>query len=197
MEETPRKRQRSLTEQAQAKIATVLSYGDYALDATVGNGNDTFFLADRVGPKGAVVGFDIQELALHRATAVLGEAQLLQRVKLVRESHHLIEKYVPEEWVGEVKAIMFNLGYLPRGDKSIITNSDTTIPALDAAVKLLAPAGRMTIVAYTGHDGGEEETHAIREWLTPLTISHYEVEMILSETEASGAPELYVVTRTD
>ncbi|WOO42509.1 class I SAM-dependent methyltransferase [Rubellicoccus peritrichatus] len=190
-------RRQSLTEKAQAKIAKVLSYGDYAVDATVGNGNDTFFLADHVGPEGAVVGFDIQELALHRATAVLGEAQLLQRVKLVQKSHHRMAEFVPDDWHGKIKAIMFNLGYLPRGDKSVITQADTTILALEASIKILAVGGRMTVVAYTGHDGGQEETNAIREWLRPLTISHYDVEMIPAEVQTSGSPELYVITRTD
>jgi len=37
--------------------------GDAVIDATVGNGVDTAFLAKAVGPKGVVYGFDIQQAA--------------------------------------------------------------------------------------------------------------------------------------
>lgn len=184
---------KSITEKAQQHIAEALSPGDRAIDATVGNGNDTFFLASTVGPEGRVIGLDIQELALHRATVVLGEAQLLQRVRLMQRSHHRMADWVPADWVGRVRGIMFNLGYLPRGDKSIITRADTTIPALDSALELLAPGGRMTIVVYPGHEGGDEEAEAIRKWLKSLSPVVFEVELILSDTPGDEAPELFVI----
>lgn len=195
MEKLTAPSQKSITDKAQGHIAAVLSPGDRAIDATVGNGLDTFFLADQVGPEGRVIGMDIQELALHRATVVLGEAQLLQRVRLLQRSHHRMADWVPTDWAGRVRAIMFNLGYLPRGDKSIITRAETTIPALDSALELLAPGGRITIVAYPGHPGGEAETGAIREWLKGLSPLAFEVELVLSDTPGSDSPELFVITR--
>ncbi len=195
MEKLTAPSQKSITDKAQWHIAAVLSPGDRAIDATVGNGNDTFFLADNVGPEGRVIGLDIQELALHRATVVLGEAQLLHRVRLLQRSHHRLADWVPTDWVGRVRGIMFNLGYLPRGDKSIITRAETTIPALDSALELLAPGGRITIIAYPGHSGGDEEADAIREWVRGLSLLAFEVELILSDTPGDDAPELFVVTR--
>ena len=38
--------------------------GDYAVDATLGNGHDTCFLAEIVGDSGKVFGFDIQKKRL-------------------------------------------------------------------------------------------------------------------------------------
>lgn len=186
---------KSLTEQAQDKIAQVLRPGDWAIDGTVGNANDTFFLADQVGPQGQVIGFDIQELAIHRATAVLGEGQLLGRCRLLQRSHHQMRDWLPMNWIGEVRAIMFNLGYLPRGDKSIITHPETTLPALEAGLEIIAPGGRITVVAYTGHEGGMDETLAIRNWLRQVSPSEFETELLLPSQEVEGAPELYVITR--
>ena len=42
------------------------SNGDIVVDGTVGNGNDTVFLAKLVGPTGKVYGFDIQKEAIER-----------------------------------------------------------------------------------------------------------------------------------
>lgn len=187
--------QKSITVKAQEHIAAVLMPGDLAIDATVGNGNDTFFLAHSVGPEGMVYGLDIQEVALHRATVILGEALLLQRVKLLQRSHQRIMEWVPASWRGRVRAIMFNLGYLPRGDKTIITKSESTIPALGGAIQLLSIGGRLTIVAYPGHSGGDEEAGAIREWIKELNPVKYDVELILSDTPGDDAPELFVLTR--
>ena len=38
--------------------------GDIAIDATLGNGNDSLFLVEQVNPSGLVFGFDIQEKAI-------------------------------------------------------------------------------------------------------------------------------------
>lgn len=52
------------------------------------------------------------------------------------------------------RLVAFNLGYLPGGDKGIITQSATTLLALEAAKELLLPGGVISIVAYVGHPGG-------------------------------------------
>jgi len=44
--------------QARNLIHCALTPGDTAVDGTVGNGHDTLFLAECVGPTGRVVGFD-------------------------------------------------------------------------------------------------------------------------------------------
>ena len=56
--------------------------GDFVIDATVGNGNDTLFLAQLVGESGKVFGFDIQEEAIERTKARLQEAKLADVVEL-------------------------------------------------------------------------------------------------------------------
>ncbi|MEM8549572.1 MAG: class I SAM-dependent methyltransferase [Verrucomicrobiota bacterium] len=184
-----------MTDLAQAKIREVLRPGELAVDATVGNGLDTFFLADTVGPQGHVIGFDIQQTALERTTIILGEAGLLTRVKLLRCGHESMTQELPALWQGRIKAVMFNLGYLPRGNKAIITRPETTIPAVNAAAALLCSGGRITLVLYQGHNGGREETQQLKDWAQKLPSIDYEVELTLPESFVDDAPELLVISK--
>lgn len=52
------------------------------------------------------------------------------------------------------RLVAFNLGYLPGGEKQVITRSETTLLALEAAKRILAPGGLISIVVYLGHPGG-------------------------------------------
>lgn len=195
MEQAAEKRSASMTELAQARIAEVITPGDCAIDATIGNGFDTFFLAHAVGPTGRVIGFDIQPLAHDRTHLVLGEAGLLARVKLLLCGHERMLQEIPHEWLGRVKAVMFNLGYLPRGDKAIITQPDTTLPALNAGATCLCPGGRMTAVLYPGHAGGEAEANAVKQWAATLPADNYEADLTVPRKATVDAPELLMVSR--
>lgn len=55
---------------------------------------------------------------------------------------------------GFYRLVAFNLGYLPGGDKTIITNSETTLLGLEAAERIVASGGLISIVVYVGHPGG-------------------------------------------
>ncbi len=133
----------------------MLQPGEVAVDATVGNGHDTLFLAQQVGAQGHVYGFDIQEEALARTRRRLEEAGLRDRVTLLQMGHEHMAEAVPAAWHGRIGAVMFNLGYLPGGsDRTCITRPQTTVPALEAALRLLRPGGVLTVVAYRGHPGG-------------------------------------------
>lgn len=158
---------------AKELIANVLAEGDVAIDATVGNGYDTLFLAQAVGGTGTVYGFDVQEMALDVTRLRLQQAELLERVSLLHVGHERMGEFVRE--VGEVKAVMFNLGYLPRSDKTIITSPKTTLPALETAFSLLAPGGLISIVIYSAHEGGEEESDAVLSWAKAIPITEAKV----------------------
>lgn len=154
-----------LTEIAHARLADHLQAGDLAVDATAGNGHDTAFLAERVGAGGRVIAIDIQEDALAATRARLAAAGLLERVDLVCTDHCAHLATLADAHTGCVAAVLFNLGYLPGGDKSIKTDAANTELALDRARRLLRCGGLLCVTAYRGHDGGPEEAAIVEEWM--------------------------------
>ena len=144
--------------------------GEIVVDATAGNGNDTEFLAQHVGPNGHVYAFDIQQAALDATKARLGE--LTERVTLILDSHDQVANYVKEEIGGAV----FNLGYLPYSeDLSIVTRPETTIQALEQMLGLLKKGGLIIISVYEGHPGGKEERDALLAYVSKLHQSEVHV----------------------
>lgn len=136
-----------------------------AVDATMGNGHDTVLLARCVGDTGQVFAFDIQPEAIAATRARLREAGLEDRVTCLQAGHEEMVPCLPPVAVGCVSAILFNLGYLPGGDKSRITTAVTTRRALDAASAVLAPGGLVSVVAYTGHPGAAGEAAEVERWM--------------------------------
>ncbi len=66
------------------------------------------------------------------------------------------------------KLIIYNLGYLPRGDKTITTKVDTTIASLKSALPLIKPGGAVSVTCYPGHPEGAIEEKEIRLWSKQL-----------------------------
>lgn len=150
-------------------ILTHLREGDVAVDFTMGNGHDTEFLSKTVGESGHVYAFDIQAQAVESTARNLAAAGCPDNYTLIHASHHLVADYVKTP----IKAGMFNLGYLPGGDKSITTMRETTLPAIKAAIGLLDMDAILLIAVYPGHAEGEEEGKMITEYLS--TLSRYQV----------------------
>jgi 16S rRNA C1402 N4-methylase RsmH len=171
--------------------------GGFAIDATVGNGYDTLFLAQAVGAQGRVVGFDVQEEALdetrRRVQADAPEASL----RLVHAGHETMADHLSERDCGTVDAVMFNLGYLPGGDRSITTEPETTCRALDTSVNLLRPGGVVTVVAYTGHDGGAEEARAVESWVAARPDDAFRALSYQLLNQANDPPRLYAVEKRE
>ncbi|MDD1610457.1 MAG: methyltransferase domain-containing protein [Methylococcaceae bacterium] len=185
----------SLLKLAHQYIENELCLGDRAIDATVGNGHDTLFLAKQVGNTGRVYGFDIQRAAIVATTALVQHSQLLNHVTLIQASHADMATHIPISQQGKITACMFNLGYLPKGDKRIITQTSSTLLALTAACQLLAPQGIMTILAYPGHVGGDVETARVSEWSEQLDSKQFAVSTQFSATPSPSAPRLLVVRK--
>lgn len=178
---------------AQRIIADRLCPGDRALDATAGNGNDTLFLAGLVGTKGEVYAFDTQPQAIHRTAQRLKGSNSAAKVYLINAGHERLIDYV----AGEFQAIMFNLGYLPGAGHQFATQPETTLPALQQALTLLAPAGVLTIVVYTGHAGAKAEQAAVEEWARSLPQKDWDVMGCIYPNRANDPPYLIVLQRTD
>jgi 16S rRNA C1402 N4-methylase RsmH len=182
-----------LTVAASQWLDVALFHGAFAVDATVGNGYDTLFLAHRVGEQGRVLGFDVQKVALNGAAELLRFAGVLNRVTLILESHSNISRYLSAGQI--VHGAMFNLGYLPRGNRQIITQPETTLAALQALLEHLAPHGRLTLLSYRGHTGGTEECTAVREFLRSVRAEEFSVRELAGMQDTDTTPRLFLVER--
>ena len=125
------------------------------VDATMGRGNDTYFLAKRCQK---VIAFDIQQEALN---ATQKRCDGFNNIQLHLLSHDKMEEVIKEK----VDCILFNLGYLPHFDPSVITKPKTTSNALIASWNLLKKNGILIIVSYIGHPGGQEEHEAVKQFV--------------------------------
>lgn len=168
-----------------------LKPGATAVDATVGNGHDTLFLARRVGANGRVYGFEIQEKALHNTLELLKTEGFADIVKLFQTGHENIAHHIQND----VDVIIFNLGYLPGGDHSIVTRPETTMKAVTEGLALLKKGGAMCLVVYTGHPGGEEEQLQLEGFLGQLDKKKFCVTK-LSFLNRDCAPYIIMIEKS-
>ncbi len=185
-----------LVEKAHQKIAAYLQEADHAVDATMGNGYDTVFLAEKVGQHGKVYAFDLQQAALNATAARLDDNGLSERVKLIHGNHKDLATYLGEDKVESVRCIIFNLGYLPGSDKTIQTASQSTIQALNSALFSLQKPGIISVLAYTAHVGGRQEAEAVKAWAKALDQQHYRVTIEVPPLVKQSPPELILVEST-
>jgi 23S rRNA U2552 (ribose-2'-O)-methylase RlmE/FtsJ len=173
-------------------ILNHLKEGDIAVDFTMGNGHDTLFLSKAVGENGRVYALDIQEDALTSTRQHLSDTDAPENYTLICASHHRVKEFVKEP----IKAGMFNLGYLPRsGNKALYTMRETTMPAVEAAIELLAPDGALIIAIYPGHEEGALEGDMLREYFKGLSrfkICASEFHILNSQS----SPYFYLVEKS-
>ncbi len=177
--------------QAAEALKSVLKPGDRAVDATMGNGHDTELLCSLVGSMGHVYAFDLQEAAVNSTRARLEKDGYLDRVSLFRLSHDRMAENVP----GPVKAIVFNLGWLPGGDHSVTTRTETTLSAVRQALELLLPRGVLVLCVYPGHAEGQREKAALEKMLSALPPQQYNVLTQSFPNAGPGAPVCHVIQR--
>lgn len=144
--------------------------GDFCIDATMGNGNDTLLLTQLCGKSGKVLAFDIQKQALETTKKKLTAAHVPENYKLLLESHANMAEYVNPD---SVSCIVFNFGYLPGGDHTLATRGETSIEALTQSLTLLKKDGMISLCIYSGGDSGFEERDQILAWLKELDSRKY------------------------
>lgn len=177
---------------AQLVVAHVVKSGAHVVDATVGNGHDTLFLANLVGPTGSVTGFDIQAPALQVAQHRLIE---LPQVTLIHAGHERLSELMPTPAKANLSAVMFNLGYLPGADKAIITQPQSTLEALAQALDHLAVGGVITLIVYPAHPGGANEAAHVLAYAAQLPAP-FAVTACNRTNATVPAPSLLVIERT-
>lgn len=179
------------TELAWSLLRPAIRDGNLVIDATAGNGHDTVFLAECVGPQGRVIAFDVQHEAIRSAAQRVETAGFTQRVEFHVKSHVQMEEHAQP---GSVAAVMFNLGYLPGADHGTTTVVAETIAAMEAAARLLKPGGVLSVVCYPGHEAGAEEARAVEEWMAARTSDGWRVAKYAMLGTLRPAPFLLVGT---
>ena len=177
------------------------------VDGTAGNGQDTLFLAqclaryegpegpegpEGFGARGLVWAFDVQKDALTRTARRLEEARLSHCVRLVHDGHENMDAHLPPGQA--VHAACFNLGYLPGGDKSLVTRGSTSLAAAQAVLLRLAPGGLLSLHIYTGHEGGAEEADALLGWAQALPHATRPVLHIFTQNKPSHIEHLLLIS---
>jgi len=150
------------------KLLSEVNAPTIAVDMTCGNGLDTLFMANQAK---YVFAFDIQDLAIDETNNLLNKNGI-NNVKVIKASHELFDTFINQK----IDQVIYNLGYLPKGDKSIRTTAKTVMISLRKAVDLLSDSGIIVIVVYL-HD--LIESKAITKYVSKLSkefdVMKYEI----------------------
>ncbi|WP_424349106.1 class I SAM-dependent methyltransferase [Latilactobacillus sp. 5-91] len=147
--------------------------GDVVIDATVGHGDDTLFLAEKVADYGHVYGFDIQKEALATCQKRLTTANLNQQVSLINQGHERIITALPADL--KVQAAIFSLGSLRSETPQSVTLPNTTISAYHQVLSRLNRGGMLLFIIDNRFFQSEEEIHYLVADLTRLNPERYAV----------------------
>ena len=140
------------------ELALTVQNKNVAIDATVGNGYDTLFLANHFNK---VIGIDIQELAIRRSKE---KTKDLNNVELYLDDFNNIKNYK------YANLIIFNLGFLPGSNRKVKTQDYTSNEAILKAYSILD--GMMLIACYIQHEGGIEEFNTLINSLNENNIDY-------------------------
>lgn len=174
-------------------LAKQVKPGNTVVDATIGNGYDTLFLAQLVGENGKVYGFDVQKQAIETTQERLRKENAQQQVVLFCQGHETLAQVLSEDQ--SIHAAIFNLGYLPRGDKKIVTHSETTISALQQLLQRLVKNGLVLLVLYSGHEEGFVEKEALLHYVRQLPQEEYSVLTYQFVNQKNEPPSLLAIEK--
>lgn len=109
--------------------------GDFCIDATAGKGRDTALLCRLTGENGRVLAFDVQKDAVRQTRELLAKEHLSAEVYL--DSHANMAHYAEPGDRG-----LHRVQFRPSagGDPTKFTTAETSLPAVDAGLKLLKKA---------------------------------------------------------
>ena len=176
---------------ARDALERAVQAGDTVVDATMGNGHDTLFLAQQAGHDGHVFAIDIQESALASTRKLLEEHGVADRVTLLCASHANLEALVP----APVSAVVFNLGWLPGASHEITTLCPSTEKAVRGALGILRPGGILTVCVYPGHAEGARELEMLASVFSALSNRSFNVLRQSFPNAGEGAPECFIVQK--
>lgn len=164
-----------------ALMQKYLNQDDILIDATLGNGFDSLYCSSIVKN---IYGFDIQEKAINNSKELLKEKA---NINYILDSHENYQSYLTNP-----TAAIFNLGYLPGGNKEITTLSTSTLKT----VKLLldeASLRFLLLVVYPGHDEGSIESEQLKNFLNQET--RYEILKVNLINRSDKSPYIFLILK--
>ena len=156
----------SITEISHLYLKNIIEPTDIIIDATMGHGFDTVFMAKYAKH---VFAFDIQQQALD-ATNLKIKDEKINNVTTILDSHLNFDQYVKS-----FQGVIFNLGYLPQGDKTITTKAETTLLTIQKMLIELSSKGFMMLVVYMGHPEGYQEHETISNFMKTLDPKQFKI----------------------
>lgn len=170
-------------------IKSYLSDIKVAVDATLGNGNDTNTIRKIFGTGVKIYAFDIQESAIKSAKENIRK-DYQENIDFINDTHEYMDKYVKEK----PQLIMFNLGYLPKSEHLIKTNAYTTLNAMEKAIDILSEKGIISIMFYLGHDNAREYK-TLFEYIRILDSKKFKAVHINPVNQNENAPKLVIIQK--
>ena len=160
------------------------------IDMTVGNGHDIYNIAKIVGSNSILYGFDINPIAIENTNKKLKKIDNIE-INIIEDSHDNILKFVNEE----IDLVIYNLGYLPLGDKSITTNFATVIKSINIVMGKLKTNGIILITFYPGHKNGMLESVYIEQFLSRINQKNFNILRYNFINQINDPPYVIVIER--
>lgn len=173
--------------------------GPLMVDATAGNGHDSLFLLGAAPRNALLLAMDVQVRAVAATGYLLAAHGFAEAARVLHVGHErladVLAALAPEDRQRPLACVVFNLGWLPGGNKGLVTTPETSLPALEAALEALAPGGCISLHCYTGHDGGAEEAAALEARLRKLPPRRWRVLTLADANRERAAERLLLAER--
>lgn len=183
---------RNAIEASRFFLAPALDQAGCVVDATAGNGHDVLFFCRHTKPDCRIWAFDLQSAAIQSCERLLEQHGCRGRVRLIHTDHARLAEYVD----APVNAAIFNLGYLPGQNHAVTTTPGSLAPALEGLLGLLAPGGRIGIVAYPGHESGRQEITFLESYLPRCPQRIYTITRLSFINQINHPAILYSISKT-
>ena len=157
----------------------------HVIDATCGNGYDSHFIL-QCNPAHLYC-LDIQKKALKNTRNRLEGFKQFSLHQACHSTFSMVEK--------PIDLIVYNLGYLPGGNKSLTTQTETTLLSLSNALNLLRKNGLTSIMLYPGHLEGMREKEALLCYVSNLPRKKFQVHLHRWLSH-SNTPALLLIQKT-
>lgn len=173
----------------------IMKQAKIVVDATCGNGHDLLYLVERAKPNCHVYGIDIQERAIQASQSLLEQKKIDSNITITFLHNSHDKAFAEDIQENSIDLIIFNLGYLPGGNHTIVTKPYNTMQALQLAMPKLVKDGVITIVAYPGTLEGYEEMKQLEYYLSSLNQKLYNVCHWKPINQVNNPPQLYIIQK--